>query len=74
MIDLYRKKAFSTRAYRWQPDSFFRRHRLIFFTFLTVRSRAFDRSLRRDTLTVLVGETTIVAPRLPAASEKATVS
>ncbi len=28
MIDLYRKKAFSTRPCRWYPDSFFHRRRV----------------------------------------------
>ena len=43
MIDLYRKKAFSTRACRWYPDSFFHRRRPISCTRVIERSRAPDR-------------------------------
>ena len=63
MIDLYRKKAFSTRACRWYPDAFFQRRRPISWTAAIVRSRALDRGPCRDTLAVLVGGTTTVAPR-----------
>ncbi len=65
MIDLYRKKAFSTRACRWYPDSFCHRRRPSVATFVIVRSRAGDRRPRRDTFAVLSGGTTTVAPRVP---------
>jgi uncharacterized protein (DUF4415 family) len=46
MIDLYRKKPFSTRACRWYPDSLFQRRRPSAFTALIVRSRALERGGR----------------------------
>ena len=54
-IDLYRKKAFSTRAWRWYPASFFHRRRPIFVTVRIVRSRALERGRRRDSLAVFAG-------------------
>lgn len=48
MIDLYRKKAFSTRACRWQPDAFVHWRRPTCFTCRIVRSRRLDRGLCRD--------------------------
>jgi hypothetical protein len=68
MIDSYRKKVFSTRACRWYPDVFFHRRRPTSLTATIVRSRALDRGPYRDTLAVLVGGTTTVAPRAPAAA------
>ena len=52
-IDLYRKKAFSTRAWRWYPASFFHRRRPIFVTVRIVRPRALERGRRRDSRAVL---------------------
>jgi len=68
MIDVYRKKAFSTRPWRWYPDSFFHRRRSTSSTAVIVRSRALDRGPRRDAATVLVGGTTTCARRPAAAS------
>ena len=59
-IDLYRKKAFSARACRWEPVSFFHRRRPIFCTLMMVRSRALDRGRRRDMAAVFVGGMTTV--------------
>ena len=39
-IDLYRKNAFSTRAWSWEPASFFQRRRPSVLTSVIVRSRA----------------------------------
>ena len=68
MIDLYRKKAFSTRPCRWYPDSFFHRRLPAFSTAVIVRSRALDRGPRRATAAVLVGGMTTCAPCSAAAS------
>ncbi len=53
MIDLYRKNAFSARAWRWYPEVFCQRRRPSVFTDLIVRSRAADRGPWRDTFAVL---------------------
>ena len=64
---MYRKHAFSTRAWSWEPASFFQRRRPSVLTSVIVRSRARDRGRRRDTLAVLDGGPTTVASRIPAA-------
>ena len=74
MIDLYRRKASSGRACRWQPDTFFHQRRPICFTILIARSRTPDRGLDRETLAVLGGGTTTFAPRAPAGLKKPTES
>ena len=73
-IDVYRKHAVSTRAWRWEPASFFQRRRPSGLTSVIVRSRARARGRRRDTLAVVDGGPTTVASRSPAASSNATVS
>ena len=62
MIDVYRKKAFSTPACRGSPDAFFHDRQPICVIFLIVRSCALDRGLRQDTHAVLCGGPTTVAP------------
>ena len=68
MIDLYRKHAFSARAWRRYPEVFCQRRRPSVFTDRIVRSRATDRGPWRDTFAVLTGGTTTVAPRALALS------
>ena len=65
MMDLYRKNAFSTRPCRGYPDACFHWRRPSVFTNVIVRSRAGDRGPWPETVAVLAGGTTTVAPPRP---------
>ena len=71
IIDWSRNNAFSTRACCWSRDVCFHRHRPILFPVLIVRSRTLGRGPRGDTLAVLAGGITPVAPRPRGASRLA---
>ena len=64
---MYRKKAFSTRAWRWYPASFFHPHRPILVILRIVRSRALERGRRWDSL---AGVLRAVVAELPDRMEK----
>ena len=63
MMDVSRKNVFSTRPWRWYPDTCFQRRRPSCFTNVTVRSRAGDRGPWPDMFAVLAGGMMTVAPR-----------